>query len=59
MTSALCVTAQMFVLPGLILYKTSVQKGGGGRGCSTTALGFALVGIVFGVLSLAALFGAF
>jgi amino acid permease len=58
MTSALCVTAQMFVLPGLILYKTSV-KCGGGRGCSTTALGFALVGIVFGILSLAALFGAF
>ena len=58
-TSALCVTAQMFVLPGLCV--STLLPGSrirniipGGR---MTALGFALFGGIFGILSLAALFG--
>ena len=53
-TSALCVTAQMFVLPGLILYKVKVNKDQ--RALSIMPLAFALVGLLLGVLSLAALF---
>ena len=47
-TASLCVTAQLFVLPGLAVYRSSG---------SVAALVFSLVGIAFGVLSLLALFG--
>ena len=47
-TASLCVTAQLFVLPGLAVYRSSG---------SVAALVFSFVGIAFGVLSLLALFG--
>lgn len=60
-TSALCVTVQMFVLPGLCISKLSAASAvaGGGNlipGGSMTGLVFAVVGAAFGALSLAALF---
>eukprot|EP00536_Pseudo-nitzschia_multiseries_P011411 jgi/Psemu1/289666/fgenesh1_pg.386_\ len=58
-TSALCVTAQMFVLPGLcvarLLQGSRIRKLVPGGKC--TAIGFATMGGLLGVLSLAALFG--
>mmetsp|Transcript_882 Transcript_882/g.1641 ORF Transcript_882/g.1641 Transcript_882/m.1641 type:complete len:477 (+) Transcript_882:254-1684(+) len=57
-TSALCVTAQMFVLPGLCMFR--LQKGNAPAlipGGSLAAVAFAAVGAAFGALSLVALFG--
>jgi len=57
-TSALCVTAQMFVLPGwcvaCLLPGSRIRRLVPGGKC--TAIGFATVGSLLGVLSLAALF---
>ena len=60
-TSALCVTAQMFVLPGLCIAQLSADSAaaGGGHlipGGSSAGLTFAVAGAAFGTLSLAALF---
>jgi hypothetical protein len=74
-TSALCGTAQMFVLPGLCVNKlllllqkkddnddnevddTSATTSNTIPGGRLTAIGFAVLGMAFGILSLAALFG--
>ena len=52
-TSALCVTAQMFVLPGLCAYRAAHKM----ALLQWFSLSFALFGLGFGILSLAALLG--
>jgi len=64
-TSALCVTTQMFILPGLCVNELLQEKNSGSRttastsipGGRFTAIGFVVLGTAFGALSLAALFG--
>ncbi len=62
-TSALCVTAQMFVLPGLACAALLGEAWGGARGrgraARAAAIAFAALGATFGLLSLAALAGLF
>mmetsp|Transcript_13410 Transcript_13410/g.28338 ORF Transcript_13410/g.28338 Transcript_13410/m.28338 type:complete len:495 (+) Transcript_13410:61-1545(+) len=59
-TSALCVSAQMFVLPGLsaaALLRAGRRRGKGKKGRVAAAVAFACFGAALGLLSLAALFG--
>ena len=62
-TSALCVTAQMFILPGLCVSELMLVLSSNSSSCCNIsggrvmAIGFATIGTLFGALSLSALFG--